>query len=130
MSSNEQHHKWDTEFLLFCRGFAPLSTGHVADVAEANFPDGQIEASCNHGNGAIHKDMPIHPIVEEIVELVQVILHKRLQQSAIEQMVNAPAPQVVDVTSERVRKRTDEQIVHTPIPLTPLTAGNGARGER
>ena len=65
--------------------------------------------------------------MEETVEVVQVILHERLQQRTVEQMVNAPAPQVVDVTSERVRKRTDEQIVHTPIPLTPPTNGNGVQ---
>ena len=42
--------KQDTEFQLFCRGFAPLSTGHVVDVVEAITPDGQNEASCNRGN--------------------------------------------------------------------------------
>ena len=67
---------------FLCCGFAPLSTGHIADVVEANFPDGQIEQSCNHDNGAIHRDISTHP-----------------QQSTVEQMVNAPAPQIVDVTS-------------------------------
>ena len=37
--------KWDSDFYFFCRGFAPLSTGHVADVVEAISPDSQIEAS-------------------------------------------------------------------------------------
>ena len=65
--------------------------------------------------------------MEEIVEVVQVVLHERLQQRTVEQKVNAPAPLVVDATSERERKRTDEQFVHTPIPLTPPTWGNGAQ---
>ena len=47
--------------------------------------------------------------MEEIVEVAQVIPQERLQQRTVEQMVNNPSPQVVDVTSERVRKRTDEQ---------------------
>ena len=53
--------------------------------------------------------------------------HERLHQRTVEQVVNAPAPLVVHATSERVRKRTDEQIVHTLIPQTPLTEGNGAQ---
>ena len=72
---------------------------------EANFTDGQIEASYNRGNGAIHRDIPVHPIVEEVVEVVQVILHERLKQRTVDRMAHAPVPQV-DVTSERARKRT------------------------
>ena len=89
--------------------------------------DGQIGASCSRGNGAIHRDIPVHPLVKKIVGVVNVILHERLQQRTVEQMVNAPVPQVVDVTSERVRQRTDEQIVHTPTPLTAPTNGNSAK---
>ena len=63
-------------------------------------------------------DIPVPPIVEETVEVVRIIPHKRLQQRTVEQMVNALVPQVVDGTSERVRVRTAEQIVHAPIPLT------------
>ena len=85
--------------------------------------DGQIGASCSR---AIHRDIP-HPLLEKIVGVVNVILHERLQQRTVEQMVNAPVPQVVDVTSERVRQRTDEQIVHTPIPLTAPTNGTSAK---
>ena len=44
------------------RDVSPLSPCHVADVVEANFPDGQIETSCNRSNVAIHKDIPVHPI--------------------------------------------------------------------
>ena len=36
-----------------------------------------------------------------------------LQQRSVEQVVNAPAPLAVNATSERVRKRTDEQIVNS-----------------
>ena len=48
----------------------------------------------------------VHPFAEEVVEVVQVILHGRLP---------------------RVRKRIDEHIVHTPIPLTSSTKGKGAQ---
>ena len=127
LCNNEQQHRGYTEFLLLFRGFAPLSTGHVVDVVRLISRDGQIEASCNRGNGAIHRDIPVHPLVENIVRVVHVMFHERLQQRTVEQMVNTPVPQVVDVTSERVRKRTDEQIVHAPIPFTPPTKGNGAK---
>ena len=78
-------------------------------------------------NGAIHRDIPVHPIVEEIVEVVQVVLHERLQQRTSEPVVNASAPPVVDATSEHVRRRADAHHVHTPIPLTSPTKGNGAQ---
>ena len=78
-------------------------------MVEANFPDSQIEASCNHGNGAIVAFQPVQeqmkipdvqlierkqeqivpdripdrPIVEEIVEVVQIIIEERLQQHLI-----------------------------------------------
>ena len=47
-------------------------------------------------------DIPVPPIVDEAVEMVQIIPHERLQQRTVEQMVNALVPQVVDGTSERV----------------------------
>ena len=61
-------------------------------------------------------DLPDPPIVEEIVDVVQITPQERFRQGTVEQVFVAPVPQIVEETSERVRLRTVEQIAHVPVP--------------